>query len=166
MQNSIPSVLCALWTVPICVFVFVLFLLFIWTITPIEKDLTSTLFGRCKPQNEFSLWRCFVGDTLNSVSKQSHYITRSFSSRGLLSSCFDQWLISPSFILSLWYYIIVSPQWSTLHTADFCSCLLLHTHSCVYAVAPFEVKPLSVHPLTSQTWPGFWPHNLHMWLLR
>lgn len=51
MQNSIPSGR-APWTVPMCVFVCpCLYFSYysLWTITLIEKYLTSTLFSHCKP---------------------------------------------------------------------------------------------------------------------
>lgn len=79
MQNNLAAILCAPWTAHIlCATGFVIFLDYSHRQLLIEKDLTSTLITHCKPQNEFSVWRRFVGETLNSVSKHNHCITRYF----------------------------------------------------------------------------------------
>lgn len=65
------------------------------------------------------------------LSEQSHCRNVFFLERPLISSSF-----SPSFILSLRLYIIIS-----LNTAAFCSPLLLYTHSCVSTHPPPPPHP-------------------------
>lgn len=147
MQNSTLSVLSAQWTVSVCICVFVH-----------NRDLTS--FSPCKPQNEFSLWRCFVGYTLNSESLKAHSLNNYlfFSSRALLSAPL---IISPSFILSLRYYIIISQKWSPLQTSvPVCCCIhtavsvlfpAVRSNPCLRAYSLYRLD-LNFDPTTFTTW--------------
>lgn len=56
--------LCLFWIFPYC---------FVTWITPgvAENDLGPSLFSHCRACDEFSLWWCFVGDTLNPLSAKS-----------------------------------------------------------------------------------------------
>lgn len=159
MQNSGPSVQCALWTVHISVFVlhFSNYLLKQF-ISFIAKDLSTTLFSRCKPHNEFSLWWCFVGNTLKSVSKQSHCIT---------------FFLQRSFIFLLWsvtHFTLFHPQSmiircyisiaNTLQTSVPVSCLI-HTTVSMLALDVRSNPCLSTHSLLRL----YLDFDRHMWLL-
>lgn len=75
------------------------------------------------------------------LSEQSHCRTVFFLERPLISSSF-----SPSFILSLRLYVIIS-----LNTAAFCSPLLLYTHSCV-STLPHPVRSKTSSDFSGTTW--------------
>lgn len=84
-----------------------------------------------------------------------------FFSRAFLSSRFDQWLVSPSFILCLWYYIVISPRWRLLHAMQTSvPAVASYTQPCLF----LEVKtPSYTHSLYNLK--VFSTHNPHMHLL-
>lgn len=108
-----------------------------------ENDLGPSLFCRCRPCDEFSLWWRFVGDTLNPLGAKS------------LQSClfppeaFDQQLVFAPLSSSACNYTLLF-LWTLQLCVPLCCCI----HTAVSLLSPCEVKTLI---LTSQEQPGFCP---------
>lgn len=148
------GVYCALYFVCVC------FLFITKTLTLTEKSPPPPYSAAVNPRNEFSFWWCLVGDTLKSISKHNHCITRSFPQDlfylpPLISDSFHS-LSSPVYDITLLF--LPGEGYYTLRTSV-PVCCSVHT-----AVSVLSAAVRSEHPLASQAWPGFWPHNLQIQL--
>lgn len=104
----------------VCVCLYLDFLYYSHTKSNLLKQYSPPHYS----QNGFSLWRWYT----QPFSKAQSLTNWAFQQEPLLSSCFDQTLISPSFMLSVWYYVIISPLRRILHSTDVCpGCCFIHT---------------------------------------
>ena len=156
MQNSFPTLLCAVWSEHVCNF---------RIIHINNQSLQQQQQKKPSPPHQSAT----VNPERNPPCDGAVQVilwTRLLTEQSL---CFPQELFYPPALISDSFHplsspvyditLLFPPHWSSQHTADVCARLLLHTHTqlCLCSGPLWGLTPVWEHPLILQTRPGVWP---------